>query len=221
MPRPPSALETFAAQKAAEEKAASQAIATASTASTTPAPAAQPEVQAKTAVALSTPIAPAATTTAPPAAATLTLQDNTAASPTAQATPIAGTGDTPPDAENTSNTSTSTPGATQDGNQASAATTVTTAANTSAITAPAPTPIEGDVNVKLEFTQDVWMQVKDETKKTLFESTNTAGTTKEFKATTPLNFKVGNAPGVKVYLNGQLYDQTPYTKGSVARFKVE
>lgn len=82
-------------------------------------------------------------------------------------------------------------------------------------------PINGEVNVKLEFNEEVWMQIKDDKKKVLFESLNSAGTTKEFKANTPLNFKIGNARGVKVYLNGQLYDQAAHTKGSVARFKVE
>ena len=85
----------------------------------------------------------------------------------------------------------------------------------------APGTISGEVNIKLEFTDEVWMQIKDVKKKTLFESLNSAGTSQELKATTPLSFKIGNARGVKVYLNGQLYDQAPYTKGSVARFKLD
>ena len=73
----------------------------------------------------------------------------------------------------------------------------------------------------MEFSDEVWVQVKGADKKTVFESLNTNGTTKEFKATPPLSFKIGNAPGAKIYINGQLYDSTPYTKGSVARFKIE
>lgn len=73
----------------------------------------------------------------------------------------------------------------------------------------------------MEFAEEVWTQVKGEDKKPLFESLNTAGTIKEFKAKAPLDFKIGNAPGVKIYINGQLFDQTPHIKGSVARFKVE
>lgn len=112
--------------------------------------------------------------------------------------------------ENTSTAVTDTTAATTEN-----ATTETDAATTT------PQPIAGEVNVKLEFSEEVWMQVKDDDKKTLFEALNSAGSTKEFKATTPLNFKVGNASGVKIYLNGQEYDQAPYVKGSVARFKVE
>jgi cytoskeletal protein RodZ len=214
MPRPPSAMETFAAQKAAEEKAASEAIATANNAPVTPEPGTPPEVQAAT-VAPKTSAASTVATPVPLATTGSSIQDTA----TSQTTPttLVTTGDTP-DVTKTGDTPIA--GIAPDGNQAAAVATTATA-DASTITTAAATPIEGEVSVKLEFTQDVWMQVKDEAKKTLFESTNTAGTTKEFKAVTPLNFKVGNAPGVKVYLNGQLYDQTPYTKGSVARFKVE
>jgi hypothetical protein len=33
--------------------------------------------------------------------------------------------------------------------------------------------------------------------------------------------KIGNAPGVKIYVNGQPFDLAAHTKGSVARFRVE
>jgi hypothetical protein len=82
-------------------------------------------------------------------------------------------------------------------------------------------PLAGEVNIKMEFAEEVWMQIKDDDKKTLFESLNTAGNIKEFKATPPLNVKIGNAPGVKIYVNGQPFDLTAHTKGSVARFRVE
>lgn len=79
-----------------------------------------------------------------------------------------------------------------------------------------------EINIKLEFTEDVWMRVKDaKQKKTLFESLNKAGAIKEFKAKPPLDFKIGNAPGVKIYLDGKLFDQSAHMKGSIARFKVE
>jgi hypothetical protein len=73
----------------------------------------------------------------------------------------------------------------------------------------------------MEFAEEVWMQIKGDDKKTLFESLNTAGNIKEFKATPPLNVKIGNAPGVKIFVNGQPFDLTAHTKGSVARFRVE
>ncbi len=81
-------------------------------------------------------------------------------------------------------------------------------------------PIDGEVVVRMEFTQEVWMQVKDSNKKLIFETLNSPNTWKQFKTRTPLTFKIGNAPGVRIFLNGQLYDHTPYTRGSVARFTV-
>nr|CAA6821558.1 MAG: Unknown protein [uncultured Thiotrichaceae bacterium] len=80
-------------------------------------------------------------------------------------------------------------------------------------------PIDGSVIIRLVFSQPVWMSIKNGRGKTIFSSLNAAGTTQELKATTPLQFKVGNAQGVKIYLNGQLIDQKPYTRGSVSTFR--
>ncbi|MDD5392453.1 MAG: DUF4115 domain-containing protein [Thiothrix sp.] len=275
--RPAPALETFAAQKDAEEKvAAEQQTAASNAAATTPATpaAASTTDSAATSTAPATPTASAtADTTAPtaspaapatdtatatatttavpdskeakgtetassttpatPAAATTTTASSTAdkatATDTTTVTPAAtpATATTPP-ATATAPTTAPAAATTTDSTAATTATPPATAADgttpatpTDAAAAPTIPPIAGEVNVKLEFADDVWMQVKDDGKKTVFESLNSKGTTKEFKATTPLNFKIGNAPGVKVYLNGQLYDQAPHIKGSVARFKVE
>ncbi len=152
---------------------------------------------------------PAATATTPA----------TASAPAATAAP----GTTTPAATATVPGATAPAAAGTSQNPADTATATAAAPGTpdTAATATPPQPINGEVTVKLEFSEEVWMQVKDDKKKVMFESLNSSGTTKEFKASTPLDFKVGNAHGVKVYLNGQLYDQAPYTKGSVSRFKVE
>jgi cytoskeletal protein RodZ len=170
-----------------------------------------------------TPATGSTTETTAPAAATTTTADAT----TPAATGAAATPATTPAATDAAATPATTPVATDAAAtpatadaSATPATTDATASKDAAAT-PATPPIAGEVNVKLEFSDEVWMQVKDDGKKTLFESLNSTGSTKEFKATTPINFKVGNARGVKIYLNGQLYDQAPYIKGSVARFKVE
>ncbi len=81
-------------------------------------------------------------------------------------------------------------------------------------------PIDGTVRVRMEFYEDAWMQIKDGSGRIIFEALNTANTWKEFKTRTPLSFKVGNARGVKLYLNGQLYDQDPHTRGNVSAFTV-
>ncbi|WP_287600702.1 helix-turn-helix domain-containing protein [Thiothrix sp.] len=258
--RPAPALETFTAQKDAEEQAV---VATPAATATPDAPASTssdatpavasaastPETAAPAADAAATPTAPEGTTTPtastdttaatkPSDAATATTSDT---APTTVAT-ASSTQDTATTAPTDSTTvSTATPAATTttdasatpstpatattgDATATAATTPATTPDTAAATTADATTPaqpIAGEVNIKLEFTEDVWMQVKDGGKKTLYESLNASGSTKELKATTPLNFKVGNARGVKIYLNGQLYDQAPHTKGSVSRFKVE
>lgn len=87
----------------------------------------------------------------------------------------------------------------------------------------AETPTEtqaNEVSVKLVFSKEVWMRVNSKKKK-VFSGLKKAGDTEEFKATKPLSFKVGNAPGVEIYINGQRYDQAPHTRGAVSRFKIE
>ena len=77
----------------------------------------------------------------------------------------------------------------------------------------------GEVIVKLVFKDEVWMRVNSNKKK-VFSGLKKAGAAEEFKTKMPLSFKVGNAPGVDIYINGKLYNQTPHIRGVVARFKV-
>ena len=99
------------------------------------------------------------------------------------------------------------------------------AANTPASTTTTPSP-QGNPNgtevaIRVEFSQEVWMQIKDAKGKRIFEALGAPNTVKELRAKTPMLFKIGNAPGMKLLLNGQPYDLTSYTRGSVATFKVE
>ncbi|MEZ5479769.1 MAG: DUF4115 domain-containing protein [Thiolinea sp.] len=64
------------------------------------------------------------------------------------------------------------------------------------------------------------MSIKDGQGKTIYSALSAPGSRKELRAHTPLVFKVGNASGVRIYLNGQLVDQGPYTRGNVANFSV-
>ncbi|MCB1621559.1 MAG: DUF4115 domain-containing protein [Thiothrix sp.] len=82
-------------------------------------------------------------------------------------------------------------------------------------------PIDGEVSVRLEFSQEVWMQVKDGNGKRLFEALNSPNTWKAFKARTPLVFKIGNAAGVRVLLNGQVYNHQSHTRGNVSNFRID
>lgn len=86
-------------------------------------------------------------------------------------------------------------------------------------------PLEGEVAIRLEFSKEVWMQIRQGERqnkgKRIFEALNSAGTVKELKAITPINFKIGNAPAAKLFLNGTPYDLKPHTRGSVARFVIK
>jgi cytoskeletal protein RodZ len=101
-------------------------------------------------------------------------------------------------------------------------TAATTTPDNAATTTPKPNA-EGsvDVAVRIEFSQEVWMQIKDAKGKRIFEVLGAPNTVKELNTRTPMTFKIGNAPGIKLFLNGQPYDLTAYTRGSVATFKVE
>ena len=174
-----------------------------------------------TTLGLATPAAATTATTTDPAANPSTTS-TTAATPTTATTPVdpAAVATGSPDPASTTLTSgTTTP---------ETPTTTGPAATTAAVdpnkpadaTATTQQPIDGEVMVRMEFTQEVWMQVKDGSNKSIFESLNSPNTWKQFKTRTPLTFKIGNAPGVKLYLNGQAYDHAKYTRGSVARFTV-
>lgn len=80
---------------------------------------------------------------------------------------------------------------------------------------------EGKVKIKLVFSDEVWLRIRNEKRKTVFEALNPPGTEKELVLTPPLKLKVGSAHGLKIYVNGKEKDITQYTKGSIARFDIE
>ncbi|WML90998.1 helix-turn-helix domain-containing protein [Thiothrix lacustris] len=211
VPRPPSAMEAYVAQKAAMEQekdkaAAQEAQQQAAAKNTT-------EASIATTV---TPVEPVPASSTQDTIATATTVDTTSVTPEAPIAPPTTTQTISP-ATPPADTAAATTAATTPATEGVAPSTAATAAADAAATALAP----GEISIKMEFAQEVWMQIKGDDKKTLFESLNTAGNIKEFKATPPLNVKIGNAPGVKIFVNGQPFDLAPHTKGSVARFRVE
>lgn len=182
---------------------------------------------------------PATSSTTPATPTGIASTDPALVNPTsATSTPATTTPSTSPATETAATTSTpastTTTPTLATGTEAITASTTTIAATDPAATTPIAVdpnkpadatattqqPIDGEVTVRMEFTQEVWMQVRDGTNKAIFESLNSPNTWKQFKTRTPLTFKIGNAPGVKLYLNGQAYDHAKYTRGSVARFTV-
>lgn len=184
------------------------------TTSTTPTP---PEPNAVSPTLGSTVISPTSPSATPTAASTATATAPTTATPdptiTAANTTLSSTPTTSP-------TNPATTTGVIDSTAAATAPPVVDPNKPAETVATTQQPIDGEVTVRMEFTQEVWMQVKDGSNKSIFESLNSPNTWKQFKTRTPLTFKIGNAPGVKLYLNGQAYDHAKYTRGSVARFTV-
>ncbi len=80
---------------------------------------------------------------------------------------------------------------------------------------------EEKTKLRFVFKKEVWMRIKDNNRKVVFQSLSPAGTEKELKLKTPLTFRIGNAQGIEIYVEGTRLDITKYTVGSVATFKIE
>ena len=84
-----------------------------------------------------------------------------------------------------------------------------------------PASTDGSIKIKLVFNKEVWMRIKDGKKKTVFEGQNTSGQEKELSLKKPLTFRVGNAHGLSLFVDGKPVDISSYIKGSVANFTLE
>lgn len=76
---------------------------------------------------------------------------------------------------------------------------------------------QGAVKVKLTFSGESWIDLKDKSGRTIFKQTGQAGNEQVISGTPPLALTVGKALNVKVYYNDQLIDLVPHTNGDVAR----
>lgn len=79
----------------------------------------------------------------------------------------------------------------------------------------------GDLDeLRFEFLDECWLEVSDASGDVLATELERAGANVVLKGHAPFNVKLGNAPGVKVYLNGQPVD-VPDTRGTnVATLKI-
>ena len=82
------------------------------------------------------------------------------------------------------------------------------------------TESEGGTKLRFVFKTDVWMRIKDKDKKVVFEGLSPAGTEKELRLQIPITFRIGNAKGIEIYIEGKYFDITNRIKGSVATFKI-
>ncbi len=80
---------------------------------------------------------------------------------------------------------------------------------------------EEGTKLKFVFKKEVWMRIRDNNRKIVFESLSPAGSEKELRLKTPLTFRIGNAQGIEIYVEGTRLDITKSMTGSVATFKIE
>jgi len=82
-----------------------------------------------------------------------------------------------------------------------------------------PLPIPSDTLV-LDFTGDSWVEITDSTGRRVFYSMGKTGETSTILGIAPFNILLGYSPGVSIEYNGKPFDQSPYERQDVARFKL-
>ncbi|RVU84800.1 helix-turn-helix domain-containing protein [Leucothrix sargassi] len=80
---------------------------------------------------------------------------------------------------------------------------------------------EGSSVLKLTFNDEVWMRIRDNDKKKLFEALSQKGDSKELTLPRPMEIRVGNAQALDLTVDGEPFDMTPFIRGSVANFTIE
>jgi len=80
---------------------------------------------------------------------------------------------------------------------------------------------EGSSSLKMTFNDEVWMRIRDNDKKKLFEGLSQEGDTKEMVLPRPMVIRVGNAQKLELTVDGKPFDLTPFIRGSVANFTIE
>lgn len=83
----------------------------------------------------------------------------------------------------------------------------------------APAPIKREM--RFEFAEDAWLEVKDGTGQTLYRHMSLKGNTLVLAGEAPLELVIGNATQVRMSYNGRPLDLTPYINANVARFSLE
>lgn len=117
-----------------------------------------------------------------------------------------------PALENTSETA--TPATTEEASTGDEAATEDTDTETAEVP-------EGSSTLKMTFNDEVWMRIRDNDKKKLFEGLSQKGDTKEMVLPRPMVVRVGNAQKLELTVDGKPFDVTPFIRGSVANFTIE
>jgi cytoskeleton protein RodZ len=82
-------------------------------------------------------------------------------------------------------------------------------------------PAPDDRVVRMMFSRDSWVEVRDRQGRVLLSQLNLAGTAQAVSGQPPLRLVVGNAGGVRLMYNDRLVDLAPHTQVEVARLTLE
>lgn len=80
-----------------------------------------------------------------------------------------------------------------------------------------PQPRPGERMVRLEFTEECWVEIRDRNGRVVFSQLNRPGTVRHVSGVPPLAVVVGNAHGVRMSYEGEPVDLARHTKIDVAR----
>lgn len=103
---------------------------------------------------------------------------------------------------------------------AAVATSVTTDASAAVSTEPAATESATAPQLKMGFTADCWLDVKDANGKTLFSGLKKANDELVLEGPEPLKFIIGAPMAVNLEYKGKSFDMSRYNNGRTARFSL-
>ncbi len=104
------------------------------------------------------------------------------------------------------------------------ATPVPPAPRTEAVAASAPPAVERSPNdqvIRMMFTRESWVEVRDRQGRIIFSQLNPAGTSQAVSGQPPLRLVIGNAAAVRMLFNDRVVDLAPHTQVDVARLTLE
>ena len=93
-------------------------------------------------------------------------------------------------------------------------------ANESDLSSTTNEPFEPDT-LDIYISSDSWIEIFDVNEQKIYFDLARTGDQLSLNGTAPFDVILGFAQGVTIELNGQPFDQSPYTRGGVARFKLE
>lgn len=90
-------------------------------------------------------------------------------------------------------------------------------AQSAALSGPVP---KGAHRLRFVFAADAWVEVRDANGKVVLSRLNSAGSEQEVQGLAPLQLVIGNAPQVRLVVDGKTIELTSHTNANVARFSL-